>query len=104
MRRVLPPLRPADARHRGGAHLSSGPDIPFVRRGSGCTQCNGTGYRGRVAIHELVIINRELRELISAGATQEELTDAARRNQGMTSLREAACSLCARARPPRKSC
>ena len=39
-----------------------GPDIPFVRRGTGCTQCNGTGYRGRIAIHELVIINRELRE------------------------------------------
>ena len=33
------------------------------------------------------------RELISAGATQEELTDAARRNQGMTSLREAALQL-----------
>lgn len=45
-----------------------------------------------MAIHELVIINRELRELISAGATQE-LTDAARRNQGMTSLREAALQL-----------
>ena len=70
-----------------------GPDIPFVRRGKGCTQCNGTGYRGRVAIHELVIINRELREMISAGATQEQLTEAARRNQGMTSLREAALQL-----------
>ena len=54
---------------------------------------DGTGYRGRVAIHELVIINRELREMISAGATQEELTAAARRNQGMTSLREAALQL-----------
>ena len=70
-----------------------GPDIPFVRRGKGCTQCNGTGYRGRVAIHELVIINRELREMISAGTTQEQLTEAARRNQGMTSLREAALQL-----------
>ena len=70
-----------------------GPDIPFVRRGTGCTQCNGTGYRGRIAIHELVIINRELRELISAGATQAQLTEAARRNQGMTSLREAALQL-----------
>lgn len=59
-----------------------GPDIPFVRRGTGCTQCNGTGYRGRIAIHELVIINRELRELISAGATQAQLTEAARRSQG----------------------
>ena len=64
-----------------------------MRRGKGCTQCNGTGYRGRIAIHELVIINRELRELISAGATQAQLTEAARRNQGMTSLREAALQL-----------
>ena len=70
-----------------------GPDIPFVRRGTGCTQCNGTGYRGRIAIHELVIINRELRELIAAGATQAQLTEAARRSQGMTSLREAALQL-----------
>ena len=70
-----------------------GPDIPFVSRGTGCTQCNGTGYRGRIAIHELVIINRELRELISAGATQAQLTEAARRSQGMTSLREAALQL-----------
>uniref|UniRef100_UPI004027BC7D GspE/PulE family protein n=1 Tax=Gemmiger formicilis TaxID=745368 RepID=UPI004027BC7D len=70
-----------------------GPDIPFVRRGTGCTQCNGTGYRGRIAIHELVIINRELRELISAGATQAQLTEAVRRSQGMTSLREAALQL-----------
>ena len=70
-----------------------GPDIPFVRRGTGCTQCNGTGYRGRIAIHELVIINRELRELISSGATQAQLTEAARRSQGMTSLREAALQL-----------
>ena len=70
-----------------------GPDIPFVRRGTGCTQCNGTGYRGRIAIHELVIINRELRELISAGATQAQLTEAARRSQGLTSLREAALQL-----------
>jgi len=92
MRRVCPHCaRQMPVTEEERAYL--GPDIPFVRRGSGCTQCNGTGYRGRVAIHELVIINRELRELISAGATQEELTDAARRNQGMTSLREAALQL-----------
>ena len=70
-----------------------GPTIPFVRRGTGCPQCNNTGYRGRVAIHELVVINRELREMISAGATQEQLTEAARRSQGMTSLRESALEL-----------
>lgn len=92
MRRVCPHCaRQMPVTEEERAYL--GPAIPFVRRGTGCTQCNGTGYRGRVAIHELVIINRELREMISAGATQEELTAAARRNQGMTSLREAALQL-----------
>lgn len=81
-----------------------GPDIPFVRRGTGCTQCNGTGYRGRIAIHELVIINRELRELISAGATQAQLTEAARRSQGMTSLREAALQLVREGETTPRSC
>ena len=92
LRRVCPHCaRQMPVTEEERAYLGSA--IPFVRRGTGWTQCNGTGYRGRVAIHELVIINRELREMISAGATQEELTAAARRNQGMTSLREAALQL-----------
>ena len=68
-------------------------DITTVRRGTGCPSCNGTGYKGRVAIHELVVINKEMRRLISAGATQEELTQTARRTQGMRSLRESAMEL-----------
>ncbi len=92
MRRVCPHCaRQVPVTEEERSYLGDG--IPFVRRGKGCTQCNGTGYRGRVAIHELVVINRELREMISAGATQEQLTAAARRNQGMTSLREAALDL-----------
>lgn len=59
-----------------------GPGIPFVARGTGCPQCNGTGYKGRVAIHEMVVINKALRRMIVEGASIEEMTDAARKNQG----------------------
>ena len=68
-----------------------GPGIPFVARG--CPQCNGTGYKGRVAIHEMVVINKALRRMIAEGASIEEMTDAARKSQGMRSLRESAVQL-----------
>ena len=70
-----------------------GPSIPFVARGTGCPQCNGTGYKGRVAIHEMVVINKALRRMIAESASIEEMTDAARKNQGMRSLRESAVQL-----------
>jgi type II secretory ATPase GspE/PulE/Tfp pilus assembly ATPase PilB-like protein len=35
---------------------------------AGCERCRESGYRGRVAVHELLVINRELRRLIRAGA------------------------------------
>lgn len=70
-----------------------GPSIPFVARGTGCPQCNGTGYKGRVAIHEMVVINKALRRMIAEGASIEEMTDAARKTQGMRSLRESAVQL-----------
>lgn len=66
------------------------PDITAVRRGCGCPACGGTGYRGRVAVHELVILDAELRRLMLAGADLETMQAAARRTQGMRTLREAA--------------
>jgi type IV pilus assembly protein PilB len=56
--------------------------------GKGCDRCNNTGHRGRTGIHELVIINDELRDLISVGTSTDQLR-AACRKQGMTTLREA---------------
>jgi type IV pilus assembly protein PilB len=60
---------------------------PFFR-GKGCVACNNTGYKGRTAIHEFMIINDELRALINNGATVGEMRDAAARN-GMITLRDA---------------
>jgi type IV pilus assembly protein PilB len=54
------------------------PELPEVTfyRGRGCHVCNQTGYKGRIAFHELLLINRRMRTLISKRASQEELAAA----------------------------
>ena len=55
--------------------------------GKGCEKCNNTGYKGRKALTELMVINQELREMISSNAPANELS--ARAVQfGMRPLRE----------------
>lgn len=70
-----------------------GPEIRTVRRGRGCPHCHGTGYRGRVAIHELITVDKTLRRMIVEGATSEAMAEYARKAQGMRSLRESALDL-----------
>ena len=65
-----------------------GKDITTIKRGTGCTHCNGTGYRGRIAVHEIVTIDRNIRRMISRGAETEEIVTYAREQQGMRSLKE----------------
>ncbi len=60
--------------------------------GKGCAQCNGTGYRGRKAIAELMILNDELKELIASRAPSRKLKEAAIA-AGTGSLRAAAIEL-----------
>jgi type IV pilus assembly protein PilB len=56
-------------------------------RGKGCEKCNRTGYKGRLGIYELLIMNDEMRDMIIRNASTEELREAARR-AGMITLRE----------------
>jgi type IV pilus assembly protein PilB len=51
-------------------------DVPFYR-GRGCNSCRGTGYKGRIAFHELVLITEEIRTMISDGRSAQEITRAA---------------------------
>ena len=60
--------------------------------GKGCAQCRGTGYRGRKAVAELLVLNDELRELIIARAPARKLKEVARA-AGTQPLREAAMRL-----------
>jgi general secretion pathway protein E len=70
--------------------LSAGDAASFrFRVGRGCRECRGSGYKGRKAIAELMVLNDELRELITARAPVRQLKDAAHAN-GTRFLREAA--------------
>jgi type IV pilus assembly protein PilB len=57
-------------------------------KGAGCKTCNGTGYKGRVALYEVMRFNEALKELVLQGASTAELKAAAVR-QGMLTLRMA---------------
>ena len=57
-------------------------------RGKGCEKCNNTGYKGRLGLFELMIVNDEMRDLIMRNASTEVLREAARK-AGMVTLREA---------------
>jgi type IV pilus assembly protein PilB len=71
----------------GVAHLFGGNPPELLHRGQGCQDCRGTGYRGRIAIHELVCINEEMRHLILERGPESRLMEAAARN-GTVFLRE----------------
>jgi len=66
-------------------------DDVVVMRGSGCRLCNGSGYKGRIAIYEIMFMTDELREFILNGASTLELKREAIR-EGMKSLRMSALS------------
>ncbi|MBL9190311.1 MAG: type II/IV secretion system protein [Opitutaceae bacterium] len=51
-------------------------DVPFYR-GRGCPACRHTGYKGRIAFHELVLITEEVRTLIAERRSAQEIARAA---------------------------
>jgi general secretion pathway protein E len=84
-RRAMP--MPESAKHLFGANP---PKTLF--HGIGCTECRGIGYHGRVGVFELMTMNAELRRLLFARATEEEILTAARAS-GLATLREEALRL-----------
>ena len=64
----------------------------MLYRGEGCNYCNNTGYKGRTAIHEIMVVNREIRELIDRRATTDQLRQMAARF-GTKTLRESCIEL-----------
>ncbi len=60
-----------------------------VYRGAGCGACNNTGYKGRIAVYEIMFFNDEIAEFILNGASTLELKREAIR-QGMRTLRMSA--------------
>ncbi|MBM2833795.1 MAG: xpsE 3 [Candidatus Brocadiaceae bacterium] len=56
-------------------------------RGKGCNNCNKIGYKGRIGIYEIMVINSEIRRLISEQANTNVIRMAAK-NNGMSTLRD----------------
>jgi type IV pilus assembly protein PilB len=65
-----------------------GENIETVWRGRGCAQCNNTGYRGRIAVHEIFTVDAALRQMIGSHASMEEIENYARERQQMRILKE----------------
>jgi type IV pilus assembly protein PilB len=62
-------------------------------RGAGCSACGGTGYRGRIALFEVLLLNDEIRELIARGGSTLDLHRLAVES-GMRPLHEDGARLC----------
>ena len=70
--------------------LDLGPDEILGKKfyhGRGCNTCNGSGLKGRTAIHELLMMNDRLRDIINEGASTEKIRDVALQS-GLRPLRE----------------
>jgi type IV pilus assembly protein PilB len=61
-------------------------------QGTGCTECRGIGYRGRVGVFELLTLDSEIRRLLNTRASEDEILAAARA-AGLSTLREQALEL-----------
>jgi type IV pilus assembly protein PilB len=78
---VLPPEQIEELGIKGMA------DNPRFHKARGCNECNNTGYKGRVAIYEVLEYNPTLKEMTLAGRTAIEIKRSAIQQFGLQSLR-----------------
>lgn len=57
-------------------------------RGKGCHACHETGYKGRMAVHEVVVVDEGLRRLIARGVDSSQLLDHVQSTQQFSDLRD----------------
>lgn len=65
-----------------------GAEPPVLYKGRGCHICNHTGYKGRIAVHEVIAVDRALQQKIVHQQSQEEMEAYVRQNQDYISLRQ----------------
>ncbi|MDR1797177.1 MAG: Flp pilus assembly complex ATPase component TadA [Clostridiales Family XIII bacterium] len=68
-------------------------EIPTLVRGRGCHVCNQTGYKGRIAVHEVINVDKKMQRMIAESAPMGQIYDYARVQGGMVTLRERAKGL-----------
>lgn len=63
-----------------------GKNIEYVAHKQGCPACHHTGYKGRIAVHEMILIDRHVRKMISDKVDINEIFDYVKTHQNFTSL------------------
>jgi type IV pilus assembly protein PilB len=71
---------------RVGYPWSEGDPLPVLYRPTGCSACSQTGYRGRLALHEVMSVSEEISRLTVERASTDEITRVAK-DQGMSELK-----------------
>ncbi|MBP5231266.1 MAG: Flp pilus assembly complex ATPase component TadA [Clostridia bacterium] len=96
VRRICPHCRKAyvpDADEKKALGISPLTDVTFYK-GAGCPECFDTGYRGRIAVFEILPITQTVRNMIERKATRAEIEHELRKPEsGFVSLRENAVRL-----------
>ena len=64
-----------------------GEDVKQIRRGMGCSHCNNTGYKGRIAVHEILAMDHTIRKMIVDHEPAENITRYAIEHQSMRTLK-----------------
>src|SRR3546814_9253805 len=72
---------------RVGFPWAEGEPLPTLHRPAGCSACAQTGYRGRMALHEVMTMSEDIERLAVARASTDEIARTAR-SQGMETLRQ----------------
>ena len=70
-----------------------GEDVKRIRRGMGCSHCNNTGYKGRIAVHEILSMDHTIRKMIVDHEPAENITRYAIEHQGMRTLKASGLKL-----------
>lgn len=65
-----------------------GRKIRSARRGRGCEFCRNTGYKGRTAVHEIFVMDREIKKMTAENRPEWEIEDHVVKIQGMRTMRE----------------
>ncbi len=65
-------IQPATVREKE-IFARRGLSIDTISRGSGCPQCNMSGYKGRMAIHEVLVVDDAIKDVINRGGTAAEI-------------------------------
>ncbi|MFP3357744.1 GspE/PulE family protein [Planococcus citreus] len=65
-------IQPASVREQE-IFARRGLSIDTISRGAGCPQCNMSGYKGRMAIHEVLVVDDAIKDVINRGGTAAEI-------------------------------